>query len=103
MARGTIKKGFSYLSNGNTATTLGTTITPGNSYTVPADGYYMLNVRNNESNGWRNAVFYLNGSDLLSGFSSTSQLFPLAKGTVLTTRANIDTTDFGYQIISSFT
>jgi len=92
-----------YLPGEYTYTSLQYTISPGSSYTIPADGFYTLGCHN--SNGSLSAVFSINGIDLLTNGNKymISSIVPLKKGTVIKTRANVSSNDFHYMVLSSFT
>lgn len=97
--------GFPLLSNDVTASSLETVITPGNSYTIPNDGYYTLYLRNDDPNHTRSANFGVNNANLIRSNNEVGcmAVVPLKKGTVLTTRANFNSSDqFYYQVVSSF-
>ena len=96
----------SYLSSSSTATNIGTSITAGQTYSVPADGFYTLRCFNNDTNHTRSAEFTINGGTLVANNQNFAiyVVIPLKKGTIVSTRANVSgTDDFQYVIVVSFT
>ena len=72
---------------------LGKNMTQGQSYTVPADGWYVLSCSNNKNYG-ANAWFMVNNEPIFGGYveGANNEIFgtvPIAKGTVVTTRSDI--------------
>lgn len=72
---------------------LSKTMTQGQSYTVPADGWYVLSCSNDKNYG-ANAWFMVDNEPIFGGYveganNETLGTVPIAKGTVVTTRSNV--------------
>lgn len=95
-----------YLSSSSTSVSLETAITPGQTYTAPNDGYYLLECHNDDANHTRSASIALGNANIIRNSTSglAFVLVPLKSGTVLSTRANTSgsTDNFKYTIVSYF-
>ena len=95
-----------YLSSSSTGYALETAITPGQTYTVPNDGWYLLECHNDDANHTRSAAIALGGANLVRNSQSfpAMVMVPLKKNTILSARANTSgsTDNFKYTLISRF-